>query len=56
MVDQVVALYQHVAEIDDLPVVANAGSGIRVVLHKPIDRLADDLEVALDGLPSIRSR
>jgi len=42
---------QDVAEGDDLAVVVDARRGFGVVLCEALNRLADNLEISLDGLP-----
>ena len=51
MVDQVIAVDQHVAKRDDLGVGIDPACGGRVVVRQPSDGLADDLEISLHGLP-----
>lgn len=42
---------QHIAKGDDLREFADATGRLRIGFCQSVDRLADDLEVALDGLP-----
>ena len=51
VVDEVVAVDQDVAEGDDLALVGDARRGFGIVLREALDRLADNLEIPLDGLP-----
>jgi hypothetical protein len=50
MVHQVVAVDQDVSKGDDLRVLRDALGTSRVHLGQPLDRLADDLEVAFHAL------
>lgn len=50
VIDEVVAVNEDVAKSDDLPVVADAGGGLRIMLREPPDCFADDLEIPLDRL------
>jgi hypothetical protein len=47
VIDEVIAVDQHIAKGDDLLVVANPRGSRRVMLRQTLDRLANDLEIAL---------
>jgi len=55
MVDQVIAVDQHVAKRDDLGMCADPAGAGGVMLSQPLDGLADDLEVALHRWRNNRS-
>jgi len=50
VIDQVITVDQHVAKGDDLGIRTDPVCGGRVMVRKPLDGLADDLEVAHHGL------
>ncbi len=55
MIDWVVPENEHVPEIVDLPLLADATSRVGIELSEAIHGFADDLDVALDRLPNKRS-
>lgn len=48
MIDCGVAMYQQVAEGNDLREVRNAGGQNRIAFRQLVERLADDLELSFD--------
>src|SRR4051812_41268874 len=50
VIDNVIATGQYISEGDDLGMISDAGRGFRIDLGQAVDSLADDLEVAFDGL------
>ncbi len=50
MIEQIVAVDQNVPKSDDRAGIGDARGSQRVMLRQAFDGLADDLEIALDGL------
>ena len=50
MIDEVIAVDQHIAERNNAVGIRNVRRNGGIVLSEPVHCLADDLEISLDGL------